>query len=71
MSVTLSPRQLEIVTLIGRDGNPSKTVASKLGITMSTLDSHMARIQIKYPSKKSPRDAIAEIYWSMVYSHDV
>ena len=68
--VMLSPRQLEIVTLIGRDGDPSTTVASKLGITMSTLTSHMARIQMKYPSGKSPREAIAEIYWRVVATDD-
>ncbi len=69
--VTLSPRQLEIVTLIGRDGDPSMTVAGKLGIAMSTLESHIARIQAKYPSDKSPREAIAELYWRVVATHDV
>ena len=69
--MTLSPRQLEIVTLIGRDGDPSKTVARKLGITMSTLTSHMTRIIMKYPSRKSPREAIVELYWRVVSAHDV
>ena len=69
--MTLSPRQLEIVTLIGRDGVSSKLVASELGITKSTLESHMARIQAKYPSDKSPREAIAELYWRVVAAHDV
>ncbi len=67
----LSPRQIEIVTLIGRDGVSSKMVASELGITKSTLESHMARIQVKYPSDRSPREAIVELYWRVVSTHVV
>ena len=68
--VTLSPRQLEIVTLIGRDGDQWQTVAAKLGISPNTVRSHVDKILLRNPSTKSPRDAISELYWRMVGTGD-
>ena len=65
-TVTLSPRQLEIVVLVGRDGCQWQTVARKLGIKITTLRSHTERILVRYPSTKSPREALSELYWRVV-----
>ena len=68
--MTLSPRELEIVTLVGRDGDQWQTVATKLGISLNTVRSHVSRILLRNPSTKSPRDAISELYWRMVATGD-
>ena len=64
--MTLSPRQREIVVLVGRDGKQYKTVARELGIKLCTLQSHIERITAKYPSNKQPRDVLIELYWCEV-----
>ena len=68
--MTLSPRQLEIVTLVGRDGDQWETVARKLGISIATVRSHVERILQRYPSTKSPRETISELYWRVVAGAD-
>lgn len=68
--MTLSPRELEIVTLIGRDGDQWQAVATKLGISLNTVRSHVDRILRRNPSTKSPRDAVSELYWRMVGTGD-
>ena len=64
--MTLSPRQLEIVVLVGRDDAQWETVARKLGIALTTVRSHTEKILMRYPSDKSPRAALSELYWRMV-----
>ena len=68
--MTLSPRELQIVTLVGRDGDQWQTVARKLGISLNTVRSHISRILLRNPSTKAPRDAIAEMYWRTVVMGD-
>ncbi len=64
--MTLSPRQRQIVVLVGRDGAQYKTVAKKLGISIKTVHSHIERIVAKYPHTKRPRDVLIELYWCEV-----
>ena len=60
--MTLSPRQLEIVVLVGRDGFSYKAVARKLGIGYGTVKVHVNRIRNKLGSTRRPREAIVEFY---------
>ena len=68
--MTLSPRQLEIVVLVGRDGCQWETVARTLGIAIATVRSHTDKILLRYPSTKSPREALAELYWRVIATDD-
>ena len=69
--MTLSPRELEVLTLIGRDGMSYAEIAGQLGISESTVKSYVGRILGRYPSEKRPREALAEIYWRVVSTDDV
>ena len=69
--MTLSPRELEVLTLVGRDGQSYKAISNSLGISMSTVRSYVARILTRYPSEKRPRSALTEIYYTVVTSDDV
>ncbi len=69
--MTLSPRQLEIVVLVGRDGDSTEKIAYKLGIHVRTVETHMARIMERYPSSKRPRAALTELYYTVVANNDV
>ncbi len=60
--MTLSPRQLEIVVLVGRDGLSYKAVARRLGIGYGTVKVHVARISERLGSTRRPREAIVEFY---------
>ena len=60
--MTLSPRQLEIVVLVGRDGFSYKAVARKLGIGYGTVKAHVAVISAKIGASRRPREAIVEYY---------
>lgn len=68
--MTLSPRQIEIVTLVGRDGCQWSTVAIKLGISVKTVETYVGRILQRFPSGKGPRDAMNELYWREVAGRD-
>ena len=60
--MTLSPRQLEIVVLVGRDGFSYKAIARKLGIGYGTVKAHVAVISAKIGATRRPREAIVEYY---------
>ena len=60
--MTLSPRQEEIVALIGRDGLSYKAVAKRLGLSVKTVHSHVRVIAAKLDSARRPREAILEYY---------
>ena len=68
--MTLSPRQREIVVLIGRDGCQWETVARQLGIKLTTVRSHTQKILNRYPSTQPPRAALVELYWRVVATDD-
>ena len=57
-----TPRQAEVVELIGRDGCPNKIVAARMGIAPSTLKAHIFDIAFKLDSPRRPREAILEYY---------
>ncbi|KKM65045.1 hypothetical protein LCGC14_1495310 [marine sediment metagenome] len=64
--VILSPRQLEVLTLVGKDGESYKATAQLLGISLSTVRTYVARIVEQYPYDKTPRMALTEIYFRHV-----
>lgn len=64
--MTLSPRQREIVVLVGRDGKQWKTVAHEMGISLSTVRNHVSAIMVRVQSSRSPREALTELYWREV-----
>ena len=45
----LSPREREILVAVG-NGTPHKAIARQLGITMSTVQTHLERVRYKYAS---------------------
>ena len=61
-----SPRQSEIITLVGRDGLTYDEITSELGISRGTLQVQIARIMRKTRSIKTPRKAMVEAYWRHV-----
>lgn len=49
----LSPREREILVAVGK-GMPHKAIARQLGITMSTVQTHLERVRHKYASVGRP-----------------
>jgi len=58
----LTPREREVVELIGRDGVGYKTVAKTLGISVHTVREHVRRVASRVESCRSPREAVVVIY---------
>ena len=54
----LSPREREILVAVG-NGTPYKAIARQLGITMSTVQTHLERVRYKYASVGRPIDHAA------------
>ncbi len=54
----LSPREREILVAVGK-GTPHKAIARQLGITMSTVQTHLERVRYKYASVGRPIDHAA------------
>lgn len=65
----LSPRELEIVVLVGRDGQHWKTVARTMGVSLSTVRVYAERVLAKTGCPRSPREAMVELYHTH-YSDD-
>ena len=63
--MTLSPRELEVLTLVGRDGMSYMEAANELSIAYETVRTYVARILERYPSKKRPRAALSELYFTV------
>ena len=61
--VHLSPRQRQIVELVGGEGLSWKAVARRLDISESTVRVHLFRLMVKLGSTRRPREAIVEFYW--------
>lgn len=62
----LSDRQLEILYLVGKDGLSWDDVHKVLGISLSTIRVHAARILEKHNCSRAPREGLTEIYWRYV-----
>jgi DNA-binding NarL/FixJ family response regulator len=60
----LSPRQREIVELVGRDGLSWKAVTRTLDIHISTVKNHVAAIRERTGCERTPREMLTELYWS-------
>lgn len=61
--VKLSPREAQVVMLVGRYGLTYGEAASHLDISGRTVESYIGRILQRYPSEKRPRAAIIEMYY--------
>ncbi len=63
----LSPRQVEIVTMVGRDGKTWEEVRAELGISKSTVRMHVTRIRSKCNvAHRPPREGLTEVYYRVV-----
>lgn len=58
----LTPKQAEVVDLIGRDGCSNNAVAARMGIGIGTVKAHIFDIAFKLNSPRKPREAILEFY---------
>ena len=63
LKLKLSPREAQIVMLVGRYGLTYGEAASHLEISGRTVESYVGRILQRYPSEKRPRAAITELYY--------
>ena len=60
--MTLSPREREVVILLGDDGDRTYgDVARIMGIAISTVRTHVRSVLLKFPSPKRPRAALRDI----------
>lgn len=67
----LSPRERDIVEMVGRDGMLWPDVDASLGIHRSTRRTYVQRILSKFDSTRPPREALVEIYYRCVVpQHD-
>jgi|TARA_R110002110_G_scaffold18012_2_gene76147 DNA-directed RNA polymerase specialized sigma24 family protein len=67
----LSPREAQVVMLIGRHGLTYGEAASHLDISGRTVESYVGRILQRYPSQKRPRAAITEMYYHHYHEEEV
>ncbi len=58
----MTPKQAEVVELIGRDGCSTKSIAARMGIHIGTVKAHIFDIAFKLDSPRKPREAILEYY---------
>lgn len=59
----LSPREREVVELIGRDGPGYKTAGKILGISPHTVREHVRRIAGRVNSARAPREVVVALYY--------
>lgn len=59
----LSPRQREIVELVGRDGLTYREVGEALGITRKTVEAHISVIVRKADLRMRQREVLCHL-WS-------
>jgi len=64
--IKLSPRESQVVVLVGQHGLTYGEAASHLDISGRTVESYVGRILQRYPSSKRPRAAITELYYHTV-----
>lgn len=64
--MTFSPRQRQIIVAIGRDGLTWDAAARSLGISVSTVQCHVARIREKVGDGRPPRDLMVRLYYTEV-----
>lgn len=65
-----SVRQMQIITLVGRDDLSYDAVGETLGIHRSTIRAHVDRIIERSGERRSPREALVAIYWRDVAPED-
>lgn len=61
----LSERQLEVVTLVARDGATYPEVARALGLHVSTVDVYVQRIVQRSGLRGAPRKVLFQVYQSL------
>lgn len=62
----LSPRHLEIVTYVGRDGMSYEQVADALAISPHTVRHHVREICRRTSAERPPREQLVQLYWCEV-----
>ena len=65
----LSPRQRQIVELVGGEGLSWKAVAKRLGISEGTVKVHVGRLMDRLGSTHRPRYAIVTYYFRSREGH--
>ena len=60
----LSPRERQIVEMVGRDGSHYKTIANRLGISLGTVCTYVSRIMVKCGQDRAPREAMIALYYT-------
>lgn len=65
-----SPRQREIIVLVGRDGLQWESVARRLGISKPTVMTYVRRIMNRIEDRRPPRDAMVRLYFTGVVTSD-
>lgn len=58
----LSPREREVVELIGGEGVGYKAAGKRLGISAHTVREHVRRIARRLQSSRAPREAVVVLY---------
>jgi len=58
----LSPRQTDIVTLVARDGMTYDEVAEELGIHISTVRAHIAKVCQRHDGGGRPLATLHRVY---------
>lgn len=66
----LSPREKQIVVLVGKHGMSWTNIATGLKLHRSTIRTHVNRIITKFQIDRKPREALTMIYWKYVAPGD-
>ncbi|MCK5316314.1 MAG: sigma-70 region 4 domain-containing protein [Anaerolineales bacterium] len=61
--IHLSPREREVVVLIGFLRYPYKRAAKEMGCAPATVRVHANRVKMKTGYNLPPRDALTRLYW--------
>lgn len=65
--MSFSPRQVEIITLIGRDGLTYEQVGEQLEISKHTVRAHVQRLVDRGRfDERNPRDTLIRLYYEVV-----
>lgn len=57
-----SPRQWQIIELVGRDGLSWEEVQAHLELSKGTVENYVNRIRMRVPDTRKPRDLLVLIY---------
>lgn len=67
----LSPRMLEVIVLVGRDGLKYQDVADRLDISVATVKQYASMARQRLDSDDSPRHTFVRFYWRVLDGTEV